>query len=298
MAPGTQEEIAMFNQGVRRAVVLLAAAVAVSLGGCIDLDLNIPLPLEVDEQWAVMPDGSGKMTMTVVMVYDDPEANTKEKIAEEFAPKPGDDPALEEIFGGVVGYEEKRRIPHDGAVIETCTVYFDDVSQFQYAVAGEPGILRYEKLSAGFALESKAAEASDVWELFADWEPEADAFANWRKLAETQVKGEDPDGSKRAAKALAERVLKGPRLAQTYTLPGDIKEANGSRSIKGRSASFVLARKDLKGLDDADAATKVKQSLGDRRIVCGPSKLSEKEVAAFRRELEEAKAAYRKRSEE
>ncbi len=278
-----------------RGAALLVCAIAASLSGCISLDISVPDLLGQREELAVMPDGSGKLTVTWDMLFEDPEADENKKAAAEIAASFRDAPTFqEETFKGAVAYEEECGMPQQGALVVVCTAYFDDVNQFQHRDLEAWTTYRFEKLPRGFALEVNDPDGLGFFEELAAWgrDVEKDPGPYWTAIAEAPVEGEDPEGAKRAAKAFAQRVLKGPLFSGTYTLPGDVKEAKGFTSIEGRTVSFVLAWKELEGLEDADLAAELEKTRGVRRIVCGPSSVSQEEIAAFQRELAEAKREH------
>lgn len=277
----------------------LAAAAALALSGCISLDLDLPVFLDQREELLVMPDGSGKLTVTWDLLSPDPKADDNKELAADFVSEFREDPAFpKEALQGLVAWEVQSQMPHEGVVRLVLTAYFDDVSQFQYRDSEAWTTFRYRKLPEGFALEVNDPDGLDAPEEILKWNLEEDPGPYWKTVAEAPVEGQDPDGAKRAAKAFARRVLEGPRLSQTYTLPGEVKEAKGFTSVKGRCATFLLACKELKGLPDADVAAEMEKAKGVRRIVCGPSTLPEQEVAAFRRELAGAKAGKAKAGKE
>ena len=292
----------MLKQFATRSLLALVIVAASLLSGCISLDsldLDFPGLLQENHELVVMPDGSGRMTVTAVMLFEDPKSNTKEELAAAFADL-ADEP-LDDSIDGAVGFEVRFVVPCDGALEAAYTVYFEDVNRFACnlddADSDSRVTFRYRQLPEGFVLEINDPEPSDVAELFADWSPDQAPVPYWKAIAEAPIEGEDPDGAKRAAKAFAQKVIEGPRLLHTYTLPGAINEAGGATSVEGRTTAFLIARDERKGLEGAKVAAKPEKDRRVRRIVCGPSVLSDEALAAFRQELAEAKAAYARRRE-
>jgi hypothetical protein len=79
-------------------------------------------------------------------------------------------------------------------------------------------------------------------------------------------------------------------IVRTVTLPGKVKKADGYQRTDGRQAVYERSPKTIGKLEDAiDWPAAVR-----RRIECGPSEVTDADAAAFKKELEGAKAAWPK----
>jgi hypothetical protein len=76
-----------------------------------------------------------------------------------------------------------------------------------------------------------------------------------------------------------EVFVSGVDAGASFTLPGEIRTAEGAEVVEGRTVRF--------------ADVPPKQPVV--KIICGPSRLSREEVAAFQRELDSARAPWQKR---
>jgi hypothetical protein len=343
------------NDFATRGFVMLAAAMAASLSGCINpfAKPDDPPPFEAKEELVVMPDGSGKMTFTLVMLGERP--TPKEELAAEAAEwlaTPRYPPAFcRALFEGAVGFSPIRaEAIADGCIGLSYTVYFQDVSDFRFSgflfnfgvvplldesARGEDAAalfaaqfpwttFRYAKSGDGFALEVHDVDPGPpvkdpiivTWALMlrylgspdSDWDVRIAPWKapHWKTIAEAPIEGDDPDGSKAARKAFAERVLQGRRFEQTCTMPGDITEVSAWTSHEGRTASLTVMSKEIEGRflpfkeglegRDKDAQAKLAAEMLEeyavRKIECGPSSVPEESVAAFKKEFEQAKAEW------
>jgi hypothetical protein len=153
------------------------------------------------------------------------------------------------------------------------TAYFDDINKVKMFSNGrrgrtEKGHFAFEKKGDGFVL-------SGVDKMGAGG-------------AGAEAGGAIPPDHQEMAKLFMEKLVKDLSVEITVKMPGNVTEIEGFKTKDGREASLTITKDDLKDMKDLQKLSETR----DLKVVCGPSTASEKEVAAFKAELEKAKADW------
>ena len=238
------------------------------LGGCFKLRTTLTL----------MPDRSGKMEITIgspLFALAEDEAG-----AGEGAGDPGglDLEKLKtgdlEGMPGLVAATLPREVEIDGMPCVVFTAYFEDIDQFRLGdgPAEEPQfVLRpHEK---GHVLEINEGE-------------EGAGMDSWKEMTPEE---------REQMKPMFLQMVKGLEVTQAYHLPGPVLEAEGMATVEGRTTQSVFTDEDMiKMLNGEAPAARAAPLAGKKRILFGPSQVTEAEQAAFREELAQAKAEWAK----
>jgi len=244
-------------------VLILVLAASAMLPGCFKLKQEV----------TVMPDGSGKLSMTIGW--------NKKQLDDAFKgmpmgqpPKQADPTDIDlESFAGFVAFTAAEEwTTEDGWKYSKFTGYFEDINKVKiFHVANREG----EKkawLSFTFKKEKDGGfhlECVDTLNTNAEQTKKAD-----------QIPTEMED----MVLPTIEAAMKGMNLERSFLMPGEVTKAEDCTEKKGRVASNVLASKDMKGMSDF-------RKLGENKhykITCGKSVVTDIEAAAFRAELDEA----------
>jgi hypothetical protein len=278
---------------------LLAAAwvTATTLSGC----------FQYEQATTLFPDGSGKLTMSVAFKKSMLKMITA--AAQQFGGEGGvaPDPLAElqdpEKLGanseGVVAWSQPHRSEEGEWVRVAVTGYFEDINKVRIytqnpgSVPGEePGGRKtmfacvYEKTDAGYVLKLQNEGANE--------------FKKMRG-------GESaPNGPEDLAKAMIEALkpmLEGLKFSVSITVPGPIREAQGVLETKGRTASLAVDAKTLFEAMSHPAGPeaqrlKTLEESREMRLVWKDTTVPASEAAAFKKELEEAKARWARVLEE
>jgi len=253
-----------------RAVALVAvAAFLVPASGCI----------RYQEELVVQPDGSGKLVMTMGFSLEileklkgmgmDPKEND-EKMDFNFQDF--------EKFEGIVALSRPRNEKKDGWQTWTVTAYFEDINKVR--------------------LVEKDGEAKKVKATFA-FRKEGDGYVleiDDRLMENDQMKKMDdmPEEGGEEAWEMMKQFLKGFEMSRGVKMPGTVTSAEGFAKKEGRGAVNKVDESNLKNMAELSKLVKAAK----RKVVCGKSELSEGDVAAFKKELDDAKAAWPKIQEE
>lgn len=259
----------MNRRVLRIAALLPAAAFLVLASGCI----------RFQEELVVMPDGSGKMVVILGI-----NLSILDKIKE----MGGDSGEFEEKFGfsaedmenaeGIVAFTKPVMEKKDGWRTVTFTGYFEDINKVK--IYKKDGDTRTLKASFAFRKEGEGHVLEIDDRVMADEDSE--------KMDQV------PEESKAQAWAGMKDFMKGFEVSRGVRMPGPVTSIEGFASKESRSALNKITLETIKGLDDIAKMSKAAK----RKVVCGKSDLSEADVAAFKKELEAAKAAWPKIKEE
>jgi hypothetical protein len=258
----------MKPRAFRLAALLPVAAFLVLASGCI----------RFQEELVVMPDGSGKVVFTLGFNLE---------IMDKFKEMMGGDKEMEEktTFSaedmenaeGIVAFTRPVMAKKDGWRTVTFTGYFEDINKVK--IWDKDGEKKTLKASFSFRKEGEGhvLEIDD------------------RFMASDDNKFEEvPDEGKDQAWAMIKEFLKGFEMSRGVRMPGPVTSVEGFASKEGRSAANKITADSLKNLEDVGKMMKVAK----RKVACGKSDLSDADVAAFKKELEAAKAAWPKIKEE
>ena len=258
---------------VRVAAVLATMAFLFPSAGCI----------RYQEGLVIMPDGSGKLTLNVgfnLEIFDkfkemgmDP-GEQENKLEDEMTFDMDDVENME----GIVALSRPKSEKKDRWQTWTVTAYFDDINKVKLKdKEGEEVKTKisfsFKKDGDGYVLEidDKMFENDDMKK--ADDVPEEGQEQMWE-----MVKG----------------FLKGFEVSRDVRMPGAVTTADGFAKKEGRTASNKVVEAELKSMADMMKGMKSAK----RKIVCGKSDLSGGDVDAFKKEIDEAKAAWPKLKEE
>jgi len=253
-----------------RAMALLAfAAFLFPASGCI----------RYQEELVVQPDGSGKMVLTMGFNLE-----ILEKLkGMGMDPKENDDKMTFdakdfEKFEGIVALTRPKTEKKDNWQIWSVTAYFEDINKVK--------------------LVEKEGETKKVKATFA-FRKEGDGYVleiDDHLMENDQMKKMDdaPEEGGEQAWEMVKQFLKGFEISRGVKMPGAVTTAEGFSQKEGRGALNKIDEASLKGMADLSKMAKAAK----RKVVCGKSELSEGDVAAFKKELEDAKAAWPKIQEE
>ena len=261
----------MLRRSVRAVAILATLAFLFPASGCI----------RFVEELSVYPDGSGKMTVSVgfsLEIFD--------KLREMgMDPKEGEEQMNFEAkdlenFEGIVAFARPKNEKKDKWQTWTVTAYFDDINKVKMV----------DKKDGEQPAEVKASFV---------FKKEGDGYVleiDDRVMANDQMKGMDeaPEEGQEQQWEMAKQFLKGFEISRGVKMPGPITSADGFDKKDGRTALNKIDEASLKNMKDLSKAMTAKK----RKIVCGKSDMSDADVAAFKKELEEAKAAWPKIQEE
>ena len=262
----------LLRSGALRPAALLAVSAFLGLAsGC----------MQFQEEWIILPDGSGKMVIRVAV-----DLETLRK-SEKFGVNPKDlekqlsfsDLAFDkaELGNGFVAMAKPRIEKKDGWRIMTITAYYEDINKVTFGRAGDSSKIKFsfKKEGEGYLLEVDENLFSDA------------------KLDGLDKVEDVPEEQAEAAWEMVKDFTVGFELARSVKMPGAVTSVDGYASKTGRIAINKLTESDLQGLKDIAKAGKIAKP-GKRKVVCGKSEVSEADLAAFKEELEDAKAAWPK----
>ena len=255
---------------IRTLVRAAAIAVLIPTVGC----------LRYEEELVVLPDGSGKMVLSMGFNLE---------ILEKFK-EMGMDPAEQEEemgidiedlenFEGVVAMTRPKGEKKGTWKTWTFIAYFEDINKVRL-IEKKADDTKTTKVSFAFRKEG------DGYALEID-----DKFSQNEGLKQIE---DLPEEGEEAAWEMLKGFLKGFEMQRAVRMPGPVTSNEGFSKKDGRVASNRVDESAFKGMGDLKKAMKTEK----RKLVCGPSAMSEADVAAFKKELEEAKAEWPKIKEE
>ncbi|MHC4608679.1 MAG: hypothetical protein ACYTAF_17380 [Planctomycetota bacterium] len=251
---------------MRRIAFLAALAVAsLVFDGCV----------KVREGLVLMPDGSGKLTVSFCLSPElasfggeesDPLDDFMETDPDEFT---ADIP-------GIVAVTKPERIEEGGWKGIRFTMYFEDINKVKFLDdPAEDGTRKanrtfaFRKTEDGFTLEIEDTSLAEEEE-------------------EEEIEDEE---FKKEMEKMFKSMMKGFELRNTVTMPGDVTSIKTFTSKEGRKASLRISEGDIERQKDFKKYSSFK-------AVCGPSKVSDAERDAFKKELAAAKVAWEKLKKE
>jgi hypothetical protein len=240
------------NRWILAPMMILAAA-----SGC----------MKVREELLVLPDGSGRITLTFAISSKGGAAQfTETELAS------GDPDEIQDKIRGLVAMTRPSLEEKDGAVRIRMTGYFEDLNALKFMDDGE-GAKAKPKQEFSFRREGEAFKLELKGNLLAE--------------DEAEPKIENPELQK-MREQMVRAMFTGFELRQEIRLPGSITAIDGFGSKDGRTAGYTVGEKDLRTTADVKKVSSVILF----RASCGKSEVSDAEAADFRRELEKAKAAW------
>ena len=245
---------------------LLAVPLACALGllsGC----------LKMKEDLVILPDGSGKLLLTLSVKEDNEMA--KEKFTEEELMSEDPEKMLKEM-PGIVAFLRPKLEKKNGFVTITTAAYFEDVSKVRIIGENDGGEgnkalneFKFRKEGDGFVFEVGGDKVGEG-------------------LKEIGGNEDAPPELKKQMEAMIKEMLKDFEFTIQVKMPGAVKEVSTFQKKEGRTATFSVGEKDIAGMNDMKKIS----AMSTLKAVCGPSEVSADEQAAFKAELEKAKAEW------
>jgi len=287
-----------------RAVGALALATLVGLSGC----------MQVEQGTTLFPDGSGKITMKIAI------KKSMLKMIEGFAKqfggaeadpdKPKDGKALdpfEELTSaeslaknseGIAAWKVGKKEEDADWIRLTNVGYFEDVNKVKIyqaqqpqpgAPAGERTLsfaAKLEKTADGYVLTMKDDTRRELQQIPGQGGPG----------------GENPDLNK-AVLEMMKPMFQDLKVALSITVPGPIKEAQGFIEKKDRTATIAFDGEtmlDVMANPEGEKAKKLKSlaEAKEGRITWTENQISDADIAAFKKDMEDAKESWKKTLEE
>jgi hypothetical protein len=251
----------MIQKLLRAASLLAIVAFVFPATGC----------LRMKQDLLVFADGSGKMTFAigVSQAFLD---KLKEMGGDSgFEEKMGIDPEDLETVEGIVAFAKPIEETRDGWRTFTVTAYFEDIGKVKFWEKDE----EEKKLQISFSFKK-----------------EGDGHV--LEIDDRMMAGVKPDEMPEEAKAQiwdqVKDLLKGFEIATIVKMPGKVITADRYVNKDGRVASTKVTEESIKSLDDLGK----NMNPAKRKVVCGRNEASDADVASFKKELADAKAAWPK----
>jgi len=223
--------------------------------------------MKVREELLVMPDGSGRISLTFSVATKGEAGKFTE--AELMA---GDPDEIQDKVRGLVAMTRPTLTEKEGVVQIRMTGYFDDINALKFMDDGEGAKAKpkqdfvFHRDGEGYALELRG-------NLLADDSPDRG--------------GDDPELAK-AREDMIKVMFAGFEFRQDVTLPGTVLGVEGFGFKEGRVATYAVGEKDLQKTADLAKLNRLNRF----KASCGKSEVTDSEAADFRRELERAKAGW------
>jgi len=259
----------MTCKALRAVAVVATLAFLFPVSGCI----------KIQEDLIVFPDGSGKLTLTL---------GVSQAFIDKMKEMPGASDGFDEKAGlssedmdnaeGIVAFSKPVKETKEGWVATTYTAYFEDINKVKlWSKEGEK-----KKLQLSFVFkqdgEGHVLEVDD----------------RFTADDETDKMGEMPEEAKDQIWDQVKPMLKGFEISKAVKMPGTVTSVEGYATKSGRQASNKITEEAIKSLEDMGKTMKAAK----RKVVCGKSEVPDADLAAFKKELAEAKAAWPKVKEE
>lgn len=253
-----------------RALFLAALAALHSTTSCASIEQGATL----------FPDGSGKLTLQVrakTQMLNMAAAQGKDPMVTTKSPE-----ELEKTMEGFVAFTRPESKEEGEFTVVTIHAYFEDVNKVKVWRTSAQG----REVNLAFKYTPAAAGGELVIE---------DGLT--RKMAKDF--GGPKEGGQAPPKGMLEMfktMLKDFSMSASFTVPGDIASVGAGLEHKGRTATRKLDGPTLcDAIDGKEEAVKKLQERGAEagtKLTWGASTVSDAEIAAFKKELEAAKAAW------
>lgn len=234
--------------------LLIAALILPAFAGC----------MKVREEFVVMPDGSGRLTLVFAIELKGEAAKfTEDELMS------GDPDELESRVRGLVALTRPTSEKKDGVLRLRMGAYFDDINAVKFMDEGE-GDKAKAKQEFSFRREGEAFTLEVKGNLMAE---------------ETVERGAaDPELAKQRDEFF-KAMFAGFEFRQDVKMPGRVTAIDGYQSKDDRTASYVVGEKDLQKAADQKKINAVAKF----KVSCAKSEITDAEAADFRKELEKAK---------
>jgi hypothetical protein len=234
--------------------LLIAALILPAFSGC----------MKVREEFVVMPDGSGKLTLLFTIQAQGEAAKfTQDELMA------GDPDEIESKVRGLAALMRPTAEKKDGVVRLRMAAYFEDINAVKFMDEGE-GDKAKPKQEFSFRREGETFTLEAKGNLLADEAPDRGAA--------------DPEVA-RQRDEFFRAMFAGFEFRQDVKMPGRVTVVEGYQSKEERTASYVVGEKDLQKAADQKKLNAVSKF----KVSCARSEVTDAEAADFRKELEKAK---------
>lgn len=238
-----------------RKAVLAPVLVLLAFSGC----------MKIREDLVVMPDGSGRLTLTITLTTKGEAAKFTE--AELMAADPDE---LQDKVRGLVALGPPTLAEKEGVIRQVA--YFDDLNAVKFMDEGE-GDKAKPKQEFSFRREGETFVLEIKGNLLADEAPD---------------RGKSDPELTRQRDEFFKAMFVGFEYRNDVRMPGRITAIEGFQSREDRTATYVIGEKDLQKAADQKKINDVKTF----RVVSARSEITDADAAAFRKEVEKAKADW------
>jgi hypothetical protein len=218
--------------------------------------------MKVREELVVMPDGSGRLVLTLTLARGEAGRFTQQELM-------GGDP--DDMLEKVRGIAALTRPTLNDNVLRM-TAYFDDINALKFMDEGEGDKAR-PKQEFAFRREGETFVLEIGGNLLADEVPERN--------------NGDPELVKQRDEFF-KAMFAGFEFRQDVRMPGKVTAVEGFQGREERVASYVVGEKDLQKVADQKKINDVRRF----KASCARSEVTDAEAAEFRKELEKAKADW------
>lgn len=237
-----------------RTLIAAPALILLAFSGC----------MKVREEFVVMPDGSGRLTLHLYNKSKSEAAKFTQTELMAFDPD-----EVEEKVRGLAAMAKPTIEEKDGVVHVKMTAYFDDVNALKFMDDGE-GDKAKPKQEFSWRREGETFTLEVKGNVLADEAPERG--------------GNDPERV-RQNDEFFKAIFAGFEFRQDVRMPGRVTVIEGFQSKDDRVASYAVSEKDLQKAADQKKINAVSRF----RVSCAKSDITDAEAADFRKELEAAK---------
>jgi hypothetical protein len=261
--------------------LIVAVLLSSLLTGCV----------KMKNQVLVMPDGSGKIILTVTVnesmlsqALASVEAllggSSKRRIpkASEISASAINVDGIERSSEGLVAFSEPKQHVQQGWRTISLVGYFEDINNVKIRTDKTPEValsFAFKEDGDGYVLDvtNKSLE-----KLTSD-----SLMGSLKKATGAEVPPQ--------IMAAMGPMVKGFSVTEAYKLPGPVTDAKGLPRTEGRVAGMALGEGFLTNVQKAREIA----AQTERSITCGPSQIGKKELRDFKRELELARADWEER---
>jgi hypothetical protein len=223
--------------------------------------------MHVREEIVVMPDGSGRLTLTFIIKAKGEAAKFTED--ELMAADPDE---IQDKIKGLVALTRPVVEQKDGAAQLRMTGYFDDLNALKFMDDGE-GDKAKAKQEFVFRKEGETFVVELKGNLLADDVPE-------RAVKDPEVEKQREEFFK--------AMFAGFDFRQDVKMPGKVTVVEGFQSKAERTATYHVGEKDLQKPADQKKINEISKF----KVSCARSEVTDAEAADFRKEIEKAKADW------
>jgi hypothetical protein len=277
-----------------RLLGFLAVASFTALPGCV----------QFEQTTLLMPDGSGKLVMKVGFKKSMLEmikqfgGQDGQKVPDPFE-QVTDPTKLKDNGEGFAAWGEPKKEEDGDWLRMTVIGYFEDINKVKLYNEQDQGGEKKKTLSFAAKYERKGEGGRLTM---------SNEMGDEFKKMSKDLPGADGNGNEELAKAMLEAMkpmLEGMKVTIAMTVPGPIESAGGLPEMKDRTASFSIDGNMMIALikDPKGPEAKKMEALGEaakkgEAITWSKTTVSPDDVAAFQKEMAQAKESWAKRLKE